>query len=269
MTAAAPGSTKGGDGRSTRRWALLGVGAVALVVFALWAKARIDGLDPATQATNPIIRWEYVFKRERTPDELWSRTREHLELTVVPVLIGLTISSVLSALALRWRWTTGPVTAGAGFLYTIPSLALFGVLVSYTSNWSAAVIALTGYTLLIMVRNIVAGINGVPRAALDAADGIGMSRWQRFGRVELPLALPVILTGIRVATVTVVGLVGISWVIQLGGLASLIFDGYRRNYTTLIVLGSALSILLAVVLDVVIRAVEWVLTPWSHRAGSR
>ncbi len=263
------GSSAEPRARSRRRLVAIGVGLVALAVFVLWARARIAGLSTETQATNPIIRWEYLFLRERTPDELWVRTRQHLELTVVPVLAGIAISSALAAVALRFRWTLGPISVATGFLYTIPSLALFGVLVTYQSNWTAAVIALTSYTLLILVRNIVAGIDGVPAAALDAADGLGMSRTQRFLKVELPLALPVILTGIRVATVTTVGLVGISAVIQLGGLASLIFDGYRRQYTTPMVVASALMIALAVGLDLLLRAVERLLTPWSRRAGLR
>jgi osmoprotectant transport system permease protein len=254
---------------STRRKVVLVAAAVALGVFVQWARSRIAGLSEDTQATNPIIRWEYLFVRERTPDELWERTRQHLELTVVPVAIGLVVSSALSAIALRFRWTLTPIIAFAGFLYTIPSLALFGVLVTYNSNWTAAVVALTSYTLLIMIRNIVAGIDGVPQAAIDAADGLGMSRRQRFAKVELPLALPVILTGIRVATVTTVGLVGISKVIQLGGLAALIFDGYQRTYTTPLVVGTVLSVLLAVTLDLILRGAERVATPWARRAAVR
>lgn len=253
----------------TRRRAVTALAGLAAAVAVAWIWVRIGSLSEDTQATNPIVRWEYLFERERTPDELWERTRQHLELTVVPVLLGLAISSVLSAVALRFRWTLAPITTLAGILYTIPSLALFGVLVTYNSNWTAAVIALTSYTLLIMIRNIVAGIDGVPQAARDAADGLGMTRVQRFVRVELPLAFPVIVNGIRVATVTTVGLVGISVVIQLGGLASLIFDGYRRQFTTPIVVGSALSILLAVVLDLALRGVERLATPWARRAGLR
>ena len=253
----------------TRRRAVVALVLLAAAALAAWAWVRIGALSEDTQATNPIIRWEYLFSRQRTPDELWARTRQHLELTVVPVALGLVISSALSAIALRFRWTMGPITTVAGFLYTIPSLALFGVLVTYNTNWTAAVIALTSYTLLIMVRNIVAGIDGVPQSARDAADGLGMTRWQRFWRVELPLAFPVIVTGVRVATVTTVGLVGISVVIQLGGLASLIFDGYRRQFTTPIVVGSALSILLAVALDLGLRGVERLATPWARRAGLR
>ena len=136
-------------------------------------------------------------------------------------------------------------------------------------HWTAAVIALTSYTLLILTRNFVAGIDAVPQAAIDAADGLGMSRTQRMRKVELPLAMPVILTGVRVATVTTVGLVGISVVIQLGGLATYIFDGYNRNYSTLLVLGTVATVLLALALDLVIRGVEWLSTPWTHRRAAR
>jgi osmoprotectant transport system permease protein len=252
----------------TRRRLVGGAGLALTAAVAAWATIQIGQLDTATQATNPIMRWEYLFVRERTPDELWARTRQHLELTVVPIVLGTLLSSVLAGLVLRFRWAQAPVLAFAGFLYTIPSLALFGILVTYTSNWTAAVMALTSYTLLVITRNIVAGIEAVPAEVRDAADGLGMTPRQRLLRVELPLALPVILTGIRVATVTTVGLVGVSAVIQLGGLAYYIFDGFRRDFTTLIVIGSSLSVLLAVVLDLVLRGIERTATPWARRRAA-
>ena len=254
---------------TTRRKVTYAVLAAALVVFGIWAVQRISGLSEDTQATNPLFRWEYLFKRERTPGELWDSTREHLLLTVQSVVIGLVLSAALSALILRFGWLRGLVFTFAGVLYTIPSLALFAVLSTYNSNETAAIIALTSYTLLILTRNIVAGIDGVPEAALDAADGLGMSRIQRLVKVEIPLALPVILTGVRIATVTVVGLVGISAVIQLGGLATYIFDGFKRSYTTLMVLGTAATILLAIGLDLVLRGIEWLMTPWARRRVAR
>jgi osmoprotectant transport system permease protein len=250
---------------TSRRAVIVGIVVLGALVFVLWARARIGGLSEDTQARNPIIRWEYLFKRERTPDELLRRGRQHLELTVVPVVLGTVISAALAAMCLRFRWLIPPIFTFAGFLYTIPSLALFGILVTYNSNWTAAVIALTSYTLLIITRNIVEGLDGVPAAAIDAADGLGMSRFQRLVNVELPLAMPVILTGVRIATVTTIGLVGISAVIQLGGLAYLIFDGYKRSFTTEMVVGSGLMIILAVALDVMLRVIEWMITPWERR----
>ncbi|CAN5614216.1 ABC transporter permease [soil metagenome] len=255
--------------RSNTRWVVGGVAAVAVVAFAVWAKGRIDGLDSSTAATNPIIRWEYVFERPQTPGYLRERTIEHLKLTVVPVVLGLLISSALAFIARQLRWTLTPITVFASFLYTIPSFALFAVMVSYTTNYTAAITALTSYTLLILVRNIVAGLDGVPTHVLDAADGLGMTPMRRLVTVEVPMALPVIMTGIRVATVTTVGLVAVSSIIQLGGLGVLIFDGYKREYTTLITLGTVLSILLAIVLDFALDRLGKLLTPWARRRAAR
>ena len=251
--------------RRAVRW---GGGLVALVVAAVWAKVRIDGLSTETQATNPIVRWEWVFLREQTRTELWDATVQHLKLTFIAVAAGTAISAALSAVALRLRWTFAPITAVAGFLYTIPSVALFGVLRSRYGSFLAAEVALTSYTLLVLVRNMVAGIDGVPEAVTDAADGLGLSRTRRLLTVELPLALPVILAGLRVATVTTVGLVGITAIIQLGGLGQLIFDGYGTQYYTKIVVGSVLSVALAVALDLIFNRLEVLLTPWARRRAA-
>ncbi|MDQ2651124.1 MAG: ABC transporter permease [Actinomycetota bacterium] len=248
------------------RWAAAGI-AVALI--GAWVATRIADLSTDTQATNPVVRWEWVFLREDTRTELWDATVQHLQLTVMAIGFGLAIAAVLAAVALRFRWTFTPITVFASFLYTIPSVALFGILVTRFGNTVSAEIALTSYTLLVLVRNIVAGIDGVPPSVTDAADGLGMSRLRRLATVELPLALPVIVAGIRVATVTTVGLVGITAIIQLGGLGSLIFDGYGTQYFTKMVVGSALSIALALVLDLALHRVEVVLTPWARRRGAR
>jgi osmoprotectant transport system permease protein len=249
---------------SRRRTAVV-AGVVLAVAAVAWAVHRVQGLSVATQATNPIVRWEWVFKRPQTRSELWAATLQHLQLTLMAVGIGLVLASGLAAVALRFRWTFAPITAFTGFLYTIPSVALFGILNTRFGNTASAEIALVSYTLLVLVRNIVAGIDGVPPAVTDAADGLGLSRSRRLFTVELPLALPVIVAGIRVATVTTVGLVGITAIIQLGGLGELIFDGYGTQYYTKIVVGSALSVLLALVLDVGFRQVEVALTPWARR----
>jgi osmoprotectant transport system permease protein len=247
------------------RW---GATAVVLVGLAAWAVGRIGDLRTETQATNPIVRWEWVFLRDETRHELWAATVQHLQLTLMAVGFGLVIAAALAAVALRFRWTFAPITGFTGFLYTIPSVALFGILVTRFGNTVSAEIALTSYTLLVLVRNIVAGIDGVPAAVTDAADGLGLSRMRRLLTVEVPLALPVIVTGIRVATVTTVGLVGITAIIQLGGLGELIFDGYGTQYYTKMVVGSVLSVVLALVLDLLFHRVEVVLTPWARRRGA-
>lgn len=249
-----------------RRRVVRGAVAIALAAAgAIWAAARISGLRIDTQARNPIVRWEWLFLRDDTPGELWDATLQHLQLTLVAVAIGTAVSAVLAATALRLGWTYLPITAFAGFLYTVPSIALFGLLVTYYDQVVAAEVALVSYTLLILVRNMVAGIAGVPAAVTDAAEGLGMSRLRRLVTVELPIALPVILAGVRVATVTTVGLVGITAVIQLGGLGSLIFDGFSRQYYTKIVVGSVLSVALAAVLDLAFHGLEVALTPWLRR----
>ncbi|MEO6629080.1 MAG: ABC transporter permease, partial [Aquihabitans sp.] len=225
-------------------------------------------LDTSTQATNPIMRWEWLFDRERTPNELRELTIEHLQLTVIPMTLGIVIATGLTLVARKLRWTLTPITVFTSFLYTIPSFALFGILRTFTTNFQAAVIALTSYSLLILVRNFVAGLDAVPRHILDAADGLGMGPLRRLLTVEIPLALPVIFTGIRVATVTIVGLVAVSSIIQLGGLGSLIFDGYNRQFSTLIVVGTALSVLLATFLDLLLDRVGRLLTPWARRKAA-
>ncbi len=250
----------------TRRRGLLLAGGLAGAGAVAWAWMRIADLSTETQATNPIIRWEWVFVREDTRGELWDATLQHLQLTLMAVGIGLALASALAVIALRFRWTFAPITAFTGFLYTIPSVALFGLLVTRFGNTTSAEIALVSYTLLVLVRNIVAGIDGVPAAVTDAADGLGLSRARRLLTVELPLALPVIVAGIRVATVTTVGLVGVTAIIQLGGLGQLIFDGYGTQYYTKIVVGSVLSVLLALVLDIAFHRAEVALTPWSRRS---
>lgn len=242
-------------------------GTVALVAVG-WAVVRIRGLSLDTQATNPIIRWEWVFLREDTRGELWDATHQHLKLTFIAVLCGTVISAGLSLVALRLRWTFGPITAVTGFLYTIPSVALFGVLRGPYGSFLAAEVALTSYTLLVLVRNMVAGVDGVPQAVTDAADGLGLSRRRRLLTVELPLALPVIIAGLRVATVTTVGLVGITAIIQLGGLGQLIFDGFGTQFYTKMMVGSLLSVALAVALDLLFHRIEVLLTPWARRRAA-
>ncbi|MDH5238545.1 MAG: ABC transporter permease, partial [Acidimicrobiia bacterium] len=167
------------------------------------------------EAANPIIRWEWVV------DE-WDQIREalvqHIELTVLSVALGSLVAAILSAIALRYRPMTSPITGFAGFLYTIPSVALFGLLVPYFGlTRTTAVLPLAMYTLLILVTNTLAGFDAVPSAVRDAADGMGLTPTQRVLKVELPLALPYIIAGLRIAVVSTVGLVTVAAIIGQGG----------------------------------------------------
>jgi osmoprotectant transport system permease protein len=211
----------------------------------------------------PFVRWDWVGEHL---GEIWSRTVEHVQLTAIAIVVGFAIALGLSLLALRHRRTYAPITWFAGVLYTIPSLALFTILVSYTGlTRTTAEIGLVTYTLLILIRSIVIGVDGVPASVREAAVAMGYRRWPMLFRVELPLALPVIVSGLRIATVTIIGLVTVTALIGQGGYGAFILDGLRRSFTTPLVVGSVLSVLLALALDVALVAAERVLTPWANR----
>ncbi|MBT8212817.1 MAG: ABC transporter permease [Acidimicrobiia bacterium] len=215
------------------------------------------------QASNPIIRWEYIIDEW---DQIQAALIEHLELTVYSVALGLVVSAGLSAIALRYRWTTAPINGFTAFLYTIPSVALFGILVPYFGlSRITAVLPLAAYTLLILVTNIVAGFNSVSPAVREAANGMGMTPASRIIRVELPLAMPYIVAGLRVAVVSTVGLVTVAAIIGQGGLGRLILDGLRRTFWTPMTIGATLSIVVALALDGLIVIGGWRLTPWARR----
>ncbi len=216
----------------------------------------------------PLIDWDWIGTHL---DDLWALTVEHIVLTVIAVTVGFLLSFLLSLVVIRRRGTYGPITAVAGILYTIPSLALFAALVPITGlTATSALIALVSYTLLILVRNIVTGIDGVPADAREAADGMGFTSGGRLWRVDLPLATPVIVAGLRIATVTTIGLVTVSALIGQGGLGRLILDGLRRTFPTMTITGAVLSVLLAVIADIAFVLALRAMTPWTRaRSGSR
>jgi osmoprotectant transport system permease protein len=167
--------------------------------------------------------------------------------------------------ARRWRWLQGPILSVTGILYTIPSLALFALLVPWTGlSRTTSELGLVGYTLLILIRNIVTGLDGVPADVREAAQGMGFGRARQLLRIELPLAAPVIVAGIRIATVTTIGLVTVTALIGQGGLGQLILEGLNRDFRTPLVVGSVLSVALAVVADVGLAGVQRLLTPWGR-----
>jgi osmoprotectant transport system permease protein len=187
------------------------------------------------------------------------------------MLLGIAISIVLTFLALRFRWAMTPITGMTGALYTLPSVALFALLAPVFGNLSrwTAVIPLASYTLLILVTNFVAGFRSVPREVRESALAMGMSPRTRFRRVDLPLALPYIITGLRIATVSTIGLVTVAAIIGQGGLGRLIFSGLRRAFWTPMTLGAALSIILALAIDALIVAIGAWATPWTRRRRVR
>jgi len=224
-----------------------------------------SGSSPLISAArNPIIRWEWVVEEW---DQIREALLEHLQLTMMAMALGIVASAILAAIALRFRWTMTPITATTSLIYTLPSVALFALLAPVFGNLSrvTAVLPLAAYTLLILVTNTVAGFQSVPHAVRDAADGMGLSPARRVWSVELPLASPFIITGIRIATVSTVGLVTVAAIIGQGGLGRLIFSGLRRAFWTPMTVGASLSIILALALDALILAIGLALTPWQRR----
>jgi osmoprotectant transport system permease protein len=212
------------------------------------------------------VRWDWI---SGNLDEIAAATLQHLWLTLIAVSVGFAMSLVLALVSYRWRRLYGPLTGVAGVLYTIPSLALFAVLVPFTGlSLLTAEIGLVGYTLLILIRGIVSGLDGVPTDAVEAATGMGYTRRGRVARVELPLAVPVILTSVRLATVTTIGLVMVTALVGEGGLGQLMLRGFNRSFPTMVYVGVAMSIVLAVTLDLLLVGLQLVLTPWARRRTS-
>lgn len=217
----------------------------------------------------PLIRWDWVGDHLH---EIRAALVQHLQLTFVAVAVGLVIASLLAAVSLHFRFTFQPLNAITGIMYAIPSLALFILLSPVTGlTVLTAEIALVSYTLQILLRSIVAGIDGVPASVRESATAMGFTRRQEFWRVELPIALPVIMSGLRIATVTTVGLVPIAGILgsDQGGLGTFIFDGLNRFFNTPLFVGAALTVVLAVVLDVTLVRIERLLTPWLRKGRAR
>lgn len=211
---------------------------------------------------DPLIRWDWVASHL---DEVVLRLGEHLLLTGIAVTAGLVIAFALALMSLRWPRTYATATWTTGILYTIPSLALFSLLIPFTGlTLLTAEIGLVSYTLLILLRNIVGGIRSVPRDATDAAEGMGHTTWQSLWRVQLPLALPVIIAGLRVATITTIGLVTVTALIGQGGLGYFILIGIQRFFSTPLLLGAVLSVALAVAADALLVLLQRALTPWTR-----
>lgn len=211
--------------------------------------------------------WEWIG---RNLDELGMRTLDHVVMTALAVGIGFAISFALALAIRRNRRLHGPIIAVSGTLYAIPSLALFALLIPFTGVQSLATaeIALVSYTILILVRNILAGFDAVGADVLEAARGMGYTSWQRLWRVELPIALPIIIAGLRIATVTTIGLVTVTALIGLGGLGYVIIElGFNRFFLTATLVGAAGSVLLALLADRAFVLLERRLTPWSASRG--
>jgi len=196
---------------------------------------------------------------DRYVDPFW----DHVYLTVVAVAIGFAISFALALVAYRRRWLIAPIVNVTGILYTIPSLAAFFLLLPITGRGkTTALIALVAYTLLIIFRNVLTGLDNVPNEAKDAGRGMGLTSRQLLWKVELPLAVPEIIAGLRVAATTTVGLATLAFFAGAGGLGGEIFSDI--NFKSNVVTAGGLCVALAAALDVGLLLVQRAVTPWSR-----
>jgi osmoprotectant transport system permease protein len=213
---------------------------------------------------NPFFRWSYVTSNW---DQIQGDLLQHILLSILAIAIGTAISIPLAVLAWRFRVVRAPVFGIASTLYIIPSLALFAILgpiTGFVASYTTAEIALVGYTLLILIWNTVAGLDAVPQDAREAATAMGYSPTAALIKVDLPLALPYIFAGLRVATATIIGLVTVTALIGLGGLGQQITYGFNVDYNTPIIVGLVLSIALAAVADLLLVGAQLLAVPWAR-----
>ena len=195
---------------------------------------------------------------------IWELTRENAYLGVVPALIGLVLSLPLGIIAARWRWFYPPVLTVVNILYAVPSLALFIALIpAFGLTDTTVIIALTVFSLCVILPNVVSGLRAVPAAVTQAATAMGYGPLRRLVTVELPLAVPVILAGLRVGVVASISLASVGQLIGVSSLGYLFIDGLQRSFPTEIWVGLFLVIVLALVCDLILIIIRRALTPWA------
>ncbi|MFE7777074.1 ABC transporter permease [Streptomyces sp. NPDC057445] len=215
-------------------------------------------------ARNDWICGEYLSTRREI---LWDAVLQHLQLTLISVALGLLLAVPLAVAARRWRWAAGPVLGVTTILYTVPSLAMFSLLLPlYGLSASLVIAGLVLYSLTLLVRNILAGLRAVPEETRQAARGMGYGPVRLLLTVELPLALPAAMAGLRIATVSAVSLVTIGAIVGFGGLGNLIYSGMNTYFKAQVLTASVLCVVIAVVADLALLGVQRVLTPWMGRS---
>jgi osmoprotectant transport system permease protein len=215
--------------------------------------------------SNPWFTWSYVSDHSH---DILLATRQHITLTVLAVALGFAVAMPLALVGRRSRWLRETVLGFSNVLYAIPSLAAFVALypVLGSSRWTV-LLPLAGYSLVILVRNIMTGLDEVPEETLEAARGMGMGPVRTFVRVQLPLAIPAIMAGLRIATVSTIELAIIGAYIGANGYGFFIFEGLNANYRAEISTYVILTVLLALVADVLILGVQRLITPWKRRSA--
>lgn len=225
------------------------------------------GHGSSCETGNHVFCWDWV--RAHWGDTLEPALRQHVELTLIAVGVGFALAFALSLVAHRFRRSEAPIGVVSALLYTIPSLALFEILVPFTGlTWWTVEIALVSYTLVILFPNFCAGLNAAPDDVLEAARGMGLTRLQLLWRVELPLALPAIIGGLRIAVVSTVAITTVAAFVLPDGLGYPIFYALRlpTPFKTEIYSAGALAVALALVCDAVLVAIRRAAVPWRRYA---
>jgi osmoprotectant transport system permease protein len=208
------------------------------------------------------MNWGWL---DRNLDVVLEDLQEHIEIALIALVLGMLVAFPLGLIAYRWRSVYGPILALTQILYTVPSLALFVLLINLTGlGPEPVIIGLTIYSLVILVRNLVEGLRSVPREVVDAATAMGYRQTRRLFAVELPIALPAIVAGLRVAAVSNISLVSVGALIGTGGLGQLFIHGFQIDNPIEIWTGIVATLLLAVVVDLLIVGGGRLLTPWTR-----
>lgn len=217
-------------------------------------------------AANDWICGEYLRTRSQ---ELTDATVQHVGITVASVGIGLLIALPLAFLARRWKLAAPPLLALTTVLYTVPSLAMLALLVPIIGiSVSVVITALVLYSLTVLLRNILAGLEAVPPEVSEAARGMGYGPLRLLLAVELPLALPALMAGVRIATVSTIAMTTVGGIIDYGGLGNLLFSGLDSVFKAQVLTASVICVVLAIVADVLLLGVQWLLTPWARSRGA-
>ncbi|WP_433218993.1 ABC transporter permease [Microtetraspora malaysiensis] len=215
----------------------------------------------------PLVRWDWIWRNWDTgrPDSILALLESHIVMAFLPVLFGLVLAVPLGLACARWRWLYQPTVSVMNVVYSLPSIAIFIVMLAITGLGQATVIVpLTFYSLAILIPAVVDGLTSIPDHVRKSAVAMGFTPLRRLVRVELPLAVPVVLAGLRVATVSSISLVSVGALIGQGGLGYLFIDGWQRQFTTPIVVGIVATVLLAVIADGLLVLAQRLLTPWRR-----
>ncbi|NJK79516.1 MAG: ABC transporter permease [Chloroflexaceae bacterium] len=198
-------------------------------------------------------------------DDVWVLLLEHLQMTGIALTISLLVAVPIGILISRYRWLSVPVMGTLGILYTVPSLAMIVLMIPiFGLNATSVIVALIIYAQVILVRNVLSGLRSINPAIIEAAYGMGMNAWQCWWQVQVPLALPIVLAGVRIAAVVAIGIAAIGAKFNAGGLGTLLFNGIALGREDQIIAGSLVLAIFALLVNSALRTLEWLVDPQTH-----